>query len=57
MDILKDLIGWRSYGQRDPLMEYRNEGFQTFLAMTNELRQGILYLLFRSELLFLNSKN
>ena len=57
MDILKDLIGWRSYGQRDPLMEYRNEGFQTFLAMSNELRQGILYLLFRSELLFLNSKN
>ena len=49
MSTLKEIIGWRSYGQKDPLIEYKNEGFQNFLLMTNALKQGLVYLIFRSK--------
>jgi preprotein translocase subunit SecA len=39
MDHLKDGIGLRGYGQRDPLKEYQKEGYEQFLDMTSRIRE------------------
>jgi len=39
MDYLKEGIGLRAMGQRDPLVEYKNEGAQMFQAMTERIRE------------------
>jgi preprotein translocase subunit SecA len=45
MDHLKEGIGLRGYGQRDPLVEYKREGFEIFDAMVDRIKeQGVLYL-------------
>jgi preprotein translocase subunit SecA len=35
------VIGFRSYGQRDPLNEYKSEGFQLFEGMLARLREDV----------------
>jgi preprotein translocase subunit SecA len=39
MDHLRHAIGLRAYGQRDPLNEYKREGFEMFEAMLDRLRE------------------
>ena len=39
MDQLRQGIGLRAYGQHDPVVEYRNESFDMFEAMTNAIRE------------------
>nr|WCH54681.1 preprotein-translocase subunit a [Hypnea edeniana] len=51
MIILRESIGWRSYGQQDPLIEYKNEGFQMFINMVTYIRQTVVYLTMRSRLI------
>nr|YP_010902626.1 preprotein-translocase subunit a [Hypnea nidulans]WCH54481.1 preprotein-translocase subunit a [Hypnea nidulans] len=51
MIILRESIGWRSYGQQDPLVEYKNEGFQMFINMVTYIRQTVIYLTMRSRLI------
>ena len=50
MLLLRESINWRSYGQQDPLIEYKNEAFNLFLDMTNYIRQTVIYLMMRSRL-------
>ncbi|MDD3947412.1 MAG: preprotein translocase subunit SecA, partial [Clostridia bacterium] len=38
MDMLRKGIGLRGYGQRDPVMEYRREGFDMFDEMVESIR-------------------
>jgi preprotein translocase subunit SecA len=38
MDHLKDGIGLRGYGQRDPLKEYQKEGYELFLEMSYRIK-------------------
>jgi preprotein translocase subunit SecA len=38
MDHLKEGIGLRGYGQRDPLREYQREGYETFMAMIERIK-------------------
>ncbi|MBM3301204.1 MAG: SEC-C domain-containing protein, partial [Deltaproteobacteria bacterium] len=38
MDHLKDGIGLRGYGQRDPLKEYQKEGYELFLDMSQRIK-------------------
>jgi len=45
LDHLKSVIGWRSYGQRDPLNEYKSEAFTLFDALLTNLREGVTKLL------------
>nr|YP_009122117.1 protein translocase subunit SecA [Choreocolax polysiphoniae]AJH65875.1 protein translocase subunit SecA [Choreocolax polysiphoniae] len=52
MDYLKEYISWRSYGQQDPLLEYRNEAFDLFVYMITYIRQTVVYLIMRSRLIF-----
>jgi len=51
MALLRDTINWRSYGQQDPLIEYKNEAFNLFLDMTSYIRQTVVYLMMRSRLI------
>ncbi len=39
MDELRAGIGLRSYGQHDPVVEYRNEGYDMFTQMTESIRE------------------
>ncbi len=39
MDSLRDGIGMRAYGQHDPVVEYRNEGYDMFNNMTESIRE------------------
>ncbi len=49
--LLKEYIGWRSYGQQDPLIEYKNEAFHLFINMIIYIRQTVIYLTMRSRLI------
>nr|YP_009392833.1 preprotein-translocase subunit a [Caloglossa intermedia]ARW61395.1 preprotein-translocase subunit a [Caloglossa intermedia] len=51
MNLLKEYIGWRSYGQQDPLIEYKNEAFNLFISMVTSIRQNVIYLIMRSRLI------
>jgi preprotein translocase subunit SecA len=46
MDQLKEGIGLRGYGQRDPLVEYKKESFDTFQQMMNAIEEESLRYLF-----------
>ena len=50
MDHLKDGIGLRGYGQRDPLKEYQKEGYEMFLDMSIRIRERRLGISSSSEL-------
>ncbi len=41
LEHLRSVVGFRSYAQRDPLSEYKNEGFTLFEIMLNSLRQDV----------------
>lgn len=45
LDHLKSVIGFRSYGQRDPLNEYKSEGFALFDTLLSDLREGVTRIL------------
>ena len=47
MDALRESIGLRGYGQRDPLIEYKQEGYEMFLEMTVDVRRNVVYNLFQ----------
>ena len=38
MDDLKEGIGLRAYGQKDPLVEYKGEAFKLFVELLNQIR-------------------
>ena len=50
LDHLRQGIGLRAYGQRDPLNEYKREAFALFNNMLEELRERTTSLLLRLEL-------
>ncbi|MGB9716279.1 MAG: preprotein translocase subunit SecA [Thermodesulfovibrionales bacterium] len=47
MDHLKEGIGLRGYGQRDPLVEYKKEAFEMFSEMTERISTEVLSRLFK----------
>ncbi len=49
MDHLKEGIGLRGYGQRDPLTEYKRESFEMFTAMKERIEDDIVRLLYHLE--------
>jgi preprotein translocase subunit SecA len=50
LDHLRSVVGFRGYAQRDPLQEYKQEGFELFQAMLGNLRQAVTAQLMRVEL-------
>ncbi len=45
MDELKDGIGLRAYGQKDPVVQYRIEGFDMFDQMVNDIKTDVVKIL------------
>ncbi len=45
MDELKDGIGLRAYGQKDPVVQYRIEGFDMFDKMVNDIKHDVVKIL------------
>jgi preprotein translocase subunit SecA len=50
MDHLREGIGWRGYGQKNPKHEYQREGFLLFQAMLQRLKQNVVRKLFYYEM-------
>ena len=50
MDYLKDGIGLRGLGQRDPLVEYQREGFSMYNQMVEAIKEETIQLLFSLDL-------
>ncbi len=50
MDHLKEGIGLRGYGQRDPLIEYKKEAFDMFADMTSRISTEVLRRLFKIQI-------
>ena len=46
MDALRESVNLRGYGQKDPLMEYKNEGYIMFLEMMTQMRRNVIYSMF-----------
>lgn len=46
MDALRESVGLRGYGQKDPLIEYKSEGYELFLDMMTNIRRDVVYSLF-----------
>ena len=49
MDDLKQGIGLRAYGQHDPVIAYKEEGFQMFEAMVTAIREETVRRVFRTQ--------
>jgi preprotein translocase subunit SecA len=47
MEALREAIGLRGYGQKDPLIEYKSEGYELFLEMMTNIRRNVVYSLFQ----------
>ena len=40
LDHIKESIGWRGYGQRDPIVEFKKEAFQLFEELISNIENG-----------------
>jgi preprotein translocase subunit SecA len=49
MDYLKEGIGLRGYGQKNPLNEYKREGFEMFMGMTERIKADAVEYLFKAQ--------
>ncbi len=49
MEHLRDSVRLRAYGQRDPLVEYKNEGVRLFRELQNAIRSQIVSTIFKIE--------
>jgi preprotein translocase subunit SecA len=49
MDYLREGIGWRGLSQRDPLVEYKREGFDLFQEMERGLKEDYVTYIYRIE--------
>ncbi|HOZ46962.1 MAG TPA: preprotein translocase subunit SecA [Candidatus Hydrogenedentes bacterium] len=47
MDYLRESVRLRAYGQRDPLLEYKTEGFEMFEEMMRNIEENVAQTLFR----------
>jgi preprotein translocase subunit SecA len=50
LDHLKASIGFRGWGQKDPLVEYKQEAYTMFVELMGELRKSVSTLAFRAQL-------
>lgn len=47
MDDLKEGIGLRAYGQKDPLLEYKSEAFKLFMSLLENIRNDVVSFCFK----------
>jgi preprotein translocase subunit SecA len=51
MTLLREAVGWRGYGQKNPLYEYKQEAFYMFETRQEILRHLVIYDLLRTSIL------
>jgi preprotein translocase subunit SecA len=51
MTLLREAVGWRGYGQQNPLYEYKREAFTMFYRQAKILRHLVIYDFLRSSIL------
>ena len=51
MALVRDAVGWRSYGQRNPLFEYKDEAYEFFKRRALITRHLVIYDLIRSSII------
>ena len=51
MTLLREAVGWRGYGQKNPLYEYKQDAFYMFKTREELLRHLVIYDLFRTSIL------
>ena len=56
LEQLRQVIGLRSYGQRDPLLEYKKESFGLFEKLLEKIRQDTILLLINIKIEGQNNK-
>jgi preprotein translocase subunit SecA len=47
MDDLKEGINFRAYGQKDPLIEYKRDGFELFVTMIEDISKEVINFVFK----------
>jgi preprotein translocase subunit SecA len=50
LDHLKASIGFRGWGQKDPLIEYKKEAYEMFVDLLTDIQSSVARLLFRARL-------
>ena len=55
MNYIRDTIGWRSYGQQNPLVEYNNEAFKSYKKMFRQIHKTVLHYFLNTEILSVES--
>ena len=50
LDNLREGIGLRAYGQKDPLNEYKSEAFSMFQELTYQIQRDLVMLLFNTRI-------
>ncbi len=50
MEALRESVRLRSYGQHDPLVEYKKDGFGLFERLLDNIQNGIVYRIFKSNI-------
>ena len=48
---LRDSVGWRAYGQKDPLTEYKQEAYNFFVIMLTRIRHRVTYFILRANII------
>jgi len=48
LDAVKEGIGLRAFGQKDPLLEYKKESFEMFKQLLDEINQHVISLIWKS---------
>jgi preprotein translocase subunit SecA len=56
MDYLKEGIGLRAYGQKDPLVEYKHESYNLFKSLVDEIKVDAVKLLFNAKVMVKNDE-
>ena len=51
MSLLRDSVGWRGYGQRNPLFEYKEEAYNLFQTMGRTIRSLVVFDVMRSKMI------
>jgi preprotein translocase subunit SecA len=50
MDALREGVGLRAYGQRDPVVEYKKEAYDMYQDMLGSIREEVIRMLFHLQL-------
>ncbi len=52
MDYLRDAVGLRGYGQKDPLVEYKKASFEEFENMVKRLQEDVVTTIYHIKIVF-----